>query len=430
MDNIFSQWLALCAEIGQGRYAAARALCRLSPQLTEPETSLSASQINTLDQTLAAMLARVEGRETELNHLLQRLRRAHEAGRRRQYQLAADNRQIRACWRREALLSPPLARDPAMGAILEQAQQAALQNANLVISGEAGSGKNHLARYIHGLSARAPKPFVPVSCRDMAAPLLQTELFGHSGGQGRLQQAEGGALFIDAIDAMPMKLQARMLRALRSCRRRMRAGGSAPDTRIIASTHKDLQDQIKAQKFYAPLLRRLNARSLRLPPLRRRRQDIPVLTQIFLAELAAHYPFAVTAIAPEAMQRLCHYHWPGNISELKSELEKAAFVASGEMIDAGDLSPRLAAAASGQEQNWVPEPAPGARLEAASHDDILQLLAQGKLEEEALSLERVEREHIKYVLQLSGGNKSLSARLLGISREGLRLKLKTGGYDA
>jgi DNA-binding NtrC family response regulator len=423
MDNIFSQWLALCAEIGQGRYAEARALCHFTPQITEIKTGLTPSQIQALNQTLTAMLGQVEGREAELSYLLQKLTRAQEALRYHKNQLLEANRKIRACWRQKELLSPPLARDPSMGAILEQAQQAALLDANLLISGEEGSGKRHLARYIHGLSARAAKPFVAVNCRDLAAPLLQAELFGRGAGRGRLHQADGGALFIDAIDAMPMELQARMLRLLGISRRKKRGQGVAPDARIIASTHKNLQDQVNAQKFYAPLWRRLNTLSLRLPPLRRRRRDIPVLIRMFLTELAANYPFAVTAIAPEAMQRLCRYHWPGNVSELKTELERAAFVASGEMISVQDLSPLLEAEANGQGKNGEQR-----TEDIISHHDILQLLAQGKLAADALSLERMEKEHIRHVLHISGGNKSLSARLLGISREGLRLKLKAGAH--
>ncbi len=223
---------------------------------------------------------------------------------------------------------------PAMEALLAEARLAARSDASVLIQGESGTGKELLARAIHRASPRHGKPFVALNCGAMPAELLESELFGHVKGAftgatrehpGLFQSAEGGTLFLDEIGDMPAALQVKLLRVLQEGE--VRAVGAtetrAIDVRIVSATHRDLEQAIADGEFRADLYYRLNVVTLALPPLRERREDIPLLGQYFLGALAAKYQRRIRGFAPDALEMLTKADWPGNIRQLHNVLEQS-----------------------------------------------------------------------------------------------------------
>ena len=218
----------------------------------------------------------------------------------------------------------------------------------MLIGGESGTGKELVARAIHRNSPRANKPFVAINCAAIPEGLLESELFGHEKGaftgasaqkKGRLEMADGGVVFLDEIGELAPALQVKLLRVLQE-REFERVGGSRPisvDIRLIAATNKDLEAAVKARTFREDLYYRLNVVSLECPPLRDRREDIPVLAEYFVAKFAAKCKVKAKRISPEAMAGLVNYDWPGNVRELENAIERALVLGVSEMIEPEDL---------------------------------------------------------------------------------------------
>ena len=276
----------------------------------------------------------------------------------------------------------------------------------VLITGPSGTGKELAARTIHQWSLRAEGPFVPIHCGAIPENLLEDELFGHVRGAytdartdrpGRFQQADGGTLFLDEIGTMPMNLQVKLLRVIQE--REFTPLGSTrtqkADFRLLAATNENLEDLVEQKRFREDLFYRLNVIPVTLPPLRERKEDIPLLVDHFLDRLEAEMKRRVK-VSPEAMSALLAHDWPGNVRELRNVLERGAVVAQGDVVKPSDLG--LAPA---------PARAPGAN-------------APG----EPVSLEEVEKRHISEVLSHTGGNVSQAARLLGIDRVTLYNKIK------
>ena len=326
-----------------------------------------------------------------------------------QQSLVRENAVLRKALKKEHRFRDLVSKSPAMQRVFELAQMAARSNSTILVLGESGSGKEVLARTIHAESPRSEGPFVAVSCAALTESLLESELFGHEKGaftgaiarrKGKFEAAHGGTLFLDEVGDISPKLQLDLLRVLEE-RKFQRVGGNEPievDVRVVAATNRDLKKAVAEGSFREDLFYRLNVIPVTLPPLRERKEDIPILVDHFLDRLEAELKRRVQ-VSPEAMAALLAHDWPGNVRELRNVLERGAVVAQGDVIKPSDLglAPSAARPASGN--------APG----------------------EPPTLEDVERRHIAEVLQHTGGNVSQAARLLAIDRVTLYNKIKKFG---
>jgi DNA-binding NtrC family response regulator len=301
-------------------------------------------------------------------------------------------------------------KSPAMQAVFELARSAARSSSTILILGESGTGKEVLARAVHAESPRADGPFVDVSCAALTESLLESELFGHEKGsftgasarrKGKFEVAHGGTLFLDEVGDIGPKLQLDLLRVLEE-RRFQRIGGNETlevDVRIIAATNKDLKKAVAAGTFREDLFYRLDVIPITLPPLRDRKEDIPLLASRFLERLAVELKKPIEGLSAEALEALLAQPWRGNVRELRNVLERGAVVARTPVVQLSDLG----------------LPPPGAAPAAG---------AAGEKGGALPSLDEVEKKHIAAVLASTGGNVSASARVLGIDRVTLYNKMR------
>ena len=239
-------------------------------------------------------------------------------------------------------------RAESMREVLERINTIAQVKSTVLITGESGTGKELAARGIHGLSARRGKPFIPVNCGAIPESLLESELFGHEKGaftgatsrrRGMFELADGGSLFLDEIGEMPQMLQTRLLRVLET-KRFMRVGGDSEievNVRVIAATNQELRDAVRRGRFRKDLYYRLNVLLVRMPPLRERRGDIPILVRRFIDEFSRTHERDFKGLSAEAMQILLDYEWPGNVRELRNLVESMVVLAPGSVIQADDI---------------------------------------------------------------------------------------------
>ncbi|MFL5614207.1 MAG: sigma-54-dependent transcriptional regulator [Gemmatimonadaceae bacterium] len=329
-----------------------------------------------------ARLMTVLGTQVELGRALRRARR-----------LESENRLLK----RDNL--PRLIADsPKMKPILQLMERVGPSDANVLITGEHGTGKELVAQWLHASSARAQKPFIPVNMGGLSEGLFESELFGHVKGSftdaktdrvGRFELADTGTIFLDEIGNVPLALQAKLLRVLQTGDVE-RVGSSKArhvDVRVISATNARLNEEVAASRFREDLLFRINTIELHLPPLRERREDVPPLAMHFLRRHAARYRKHVTGFDPGAMQVLLEHAWPGNIRELDHAIERAVLLAQADQLRPVDLALRGASAAA-------------PRLED-------------------LTLEEVERLLIQKALSRYDGNVSRAAQALGLSRSAL-----------
>ena len=301
---------------------------------------------------------------------------------------------------------------PAMKDVFDVVQQVAPTRATVLLRGESGTGKELIAKAIHQLSPRASQPMVTVHCAALAATLLESELFGHEKGSftgaherriGRFEQAQGGTLFLDEIGEIDAAIQIKLLRFLGE-RTFERVGSNktlTADVRLITATNKNLEEQVKAGRFREDLFFRLRVVEIVLPPLRERAGDIPMLAQGFLREFAKENGKAVNDFTADALTALIACPWPGNVRELRTAIEHAVVLCRGERISARDLPPSVRTGAG---------PAAGAEPSA--------LLARG-----ALTVKEAEKQLIIRALKETVGNRTLTARKVGMSRRTLHRKL-------
>jgi transcriptional regulator with PAS, ATPase and Fis domain len=280
---------------------------------------------------------------------------------------------------------------------------------NVLITGESGTGKELVAKAIHYNSERRDAPFVPVNCAAIPEALLESELFGHVKGaftdaktdkRGLFEEAQKGTLFLDEISELPLLLQAKLLRAIQEREiRRVGATRAMPvDVRIIAATNLNLAEEVKAKRFREDLFYRLNVIEIRLPPLRERREDIPLLVEAFLKKCAEASHKEVRGMNEAALALLIDHAWPGNVRELENVIERAVTLARGEKIIPEDL----------------PSAIQGVRGERRVIDESAERI---------LPLQEVEKAYILRILEKTGGNKYQAAQALGIDRKTLYRKL-------
>jgi DNA-binding NtrC family response regulator len=326
--------------------------------------------------------------------------------------LRRDNEHLRRQVQTRYSLPGIIARSPEMQRVLALVARVAPSDATVLIQGESGTGKELIAKAIHQASPRASHPFVAVNCAALPEPLLESEIFGHVKGaftgavaakRGLLEEAQGGTFFLDEIGEMPPSLQVKLLRALQE-REIRRVGATQPivlNVRIVAATNRDLGQAIRDGRFREDLYYRLNVVPVVLPPLRERREDIPVLAEHFLSRASERHGRTLR-LAPAATARLLSYAWPGNVRELENAIERASILANGELVGPEDLPPHIAS---------------GAGLGPAPTLPAQQNLAE------------VEKAHILQTLERCGWNHSRAAEALGIGRTTLWRKLKEYGLE-
>lgn len=318
-----------------------------------------------------------------------------------------------------------IAGDPSMRMVIDMAEKVAPSAASVLITGESGTGKEVLAKHIHRKSSRSGGNFVAVNCAAIPDTLLESELFGHEKGAftgavarrlGKFEEANGGTLLLDEISEMDLRLQAKLLRAIQE-REIDRVGGSQPvkvDVRILATSNRNMEDEVKNKRFREDLYFRLNVMSIRIPTLRERPQDIKPLAEFFAAKFSEANGLTPRSIAPSALQTLQSHHWRGNVRELENTMHRAVLMAKTNVIEPDavilsgqSLSPHEQAAGS-----------PASRAAAA----ISSAGVGGSLVGRTVA--DVERDLIIDTLSHCLGNRTHAANILGISIRTLRNKLK------
>jgi DNA-binding NtrC family response regulator len=310
-----------------------------------------------------------------------------------------------------------IGRSPAMVAVFKAIGLVAPADEPVLVLGESGTGKELVANAIHRNSHRAAGPFVKVNCAALSPTLLESELFGHEKGaftgavarrRGRFEQAHGGTLFLDEVGELGLDLQAKLLRVLQGGTFE-RVGGEetlSADVRVAAATNRDLKARVGAGEFREDLYYRLDVVSLTLPPLRERRDDIPLLAEHVVRQLARKHGWPGLALAPEATAELARRDWPGNVRELRNALARAAILARGRVVRAEHLVADHEAV-----------PAPTAHAPAGNPLDLRAAVAA------------TERRVIRQALEQAGGHRTRAAALLGISRRQLFDKVRAYGLE-
>jgi two-component system, NtrC family, response regulator AtoC len=313
---------------------------------------------------------------------------------------------------------------PAIRQIYAVVEKVANTPSTVLISGESGTGKELIARALHENSNRHAGPFIKINCAAIPKTLMESELFGYDKGAftgavgakpGRFELAHGGTLFLDEIGEIPIEMQVKLLRVLQESEFE-RVGGIKTikvDVRLVTATNRDLLEEIGAGNFREDLFYRLNVVPIQIPPLRERREDIPLLADHFIAKFNERLKKQIVAISPEAVEQLVAYNWPGNIRELENLMERTILFCEGPEIRVSDLPPEIvgvAVPASAVTTEEGPRPAAGSLKEAVRAET-----------------ERVERELIQRALDATGGNVTQAARKLKISRKSLQTKMKELG---
>ncbi len=327
-------------------------------------------------------------------------------------ELKSENRALRRELKRKYSFAEIIGKSEALQGVFRIIEKVADTNAGILIQGESGTGKELVARSIHFNSQRAAKPFLAVNCGALPESLLESELFGHAKGaftgantdkKGLFRSSDGGTLLLDEIGEMPLVLQVKLLRALQE--QEVTPVGSSTavkfDTRIIAATNKNLETEVAENRFREDLFYRLNVIEINLPPLRARREDIPLLIKHFIAKIAREQNTAEKPIEPQAMAALVNFSWQGNIRELNNAIDRA-FILSGEEIDLDALPPKI-------------------KLDARNNFEMRD--PQGLRP----TLEEIERRYILEILKSVGDDKTAAAEILGIDLSTLYRRLKR--YD-
>ena len=348
-----------------------------------------------------------------LDHLAAVVRKALEV-----QQLREENARLREELGRRYRIENIIGTGPKMQEILAAVMRVAPTRTTVLLCGESGVGKDLIARAIHYHSPRAEQPFVKINCTTIPENLMESELFGYEKGAftgavasrpGKFEQADKGTVFLDEIGDVPPAVQVKLLRVLQD-REFERLGSNRTrqiDVRVIAATNADLRRALEEGNFREDLYYRLNVFPITIPPLRERREDIPLLAERFLRKFAAETGSRVEEISPEAMQKLVEYHWPGNVRELENVIERSLLYADGKVLLPEHI--RL---------DYAPR-----RLnngQAAPADGFLP---------EGMTLEQYEQHLIREALRRAGGNKSQAARLLGLTRNALRYRLSQMGLE-
>ncbi|PLY01056.1 MAG: two-component system response regulator [Desulfuromonas sp.] len=305
----------------------------------------------------------------------------------------------------------------------------------VLITGESGTGKELVARAIHYNSPRLGKPFIALNCAAIPRELLESELFGHEKGAftdakerraGKFEQAHGGTLFLDEIGDMPLELQAKLLRVLQE-KEITRTGGNSTlsvDVRIIAATNQDLEEKVRSKAFREDLYYRLNVVPIPLPPLRDRKDDIPLLIDFFIGHANEELDTDISGCTEEALNLLVSYDWPGNIRQLENAIRRAVLLSSDSALTPEDF-PDMTGDVSGRESDSSLENLIAGKL----HSSLAQMDVNELDDLYEMVLYQMERPLIRIILEKTRGNQVRTAEILGINRNTLRKKIQTLGID-
>ncbi|TVQ97220.1 MAG: sigma-54-dependent Fis family transcriptional regulator [Deltaproteobacteria bacterium] len=350
-----------------------------------------------------------------MNALLAQVEKALEVSR-----LAQDNLALREALSERRGFGDLVGRSATMKRLYELVGRIAPTRTTVLITGESGTGKELLARAIHRTSDRAAAPFVPVNCGAIPETLIESELFGHVKGaftgaqaarEGLFRSAHGGTLFLDEVGELPPATQVKLLRVLQE-RTVKRVGAEREeevDCRVLAATNRDLREQVESGAFREDLYYRLNVIELRVPPLRDRREDIPLLARHFVQRFAAEMGRDITDIAPDAMEALLAHRFPGNVRELENLMERAVTLELDRRVTLASLPPTLQARGGGSAPTPLLLPDAGVSLDAV--------------------LAEVEQNLLRQALERTGGNRTEAARLLGITFRSMRYRLAKHDMD-
>ncbi|MGD8255033.1 MAG: sigma-54 dependent transcriptional regulator [Syntrophobacterales bacterium] len=332
--------------------------------------------------------------------------------------LRKENRLLQQSVRERFSFAQMIGRSPPMQEIFATIEKVADYKTSVLITGESGTGKELIAKAIHYNSSRADKPLVTVNCGAIPETLLESELFGHKKGsftdaikdkRGLFQEAHGGSIFLDEIGELPRPLQVKLLRALQE-EEIKRVGDTQSiniDIRVLAATTKDLAEEVKNGRFRDDLYYRINVLHVVVPPLRKRSEDIPLLTQHFIEKISKRLHSEVDEVSPAAASAFQRYDWPGNVRELENFIERAMVMAGGRTIELEDLPPHLQPKAEPEEY-------------LANEENLSIKEASRKL----------ERTLIRRALEKTGGNRTQAAKILEISHPALLYKIKAYELDS
>jgi len=330
-------------------------------------------------------------------------------------EVRSENVQLRRQLQDDSSLESIIGSSEAMQRIFAIVRKIAATDSTILIGGESGTGKELIARAIHFMSGRADKPFVGVNCGALPENLLESELFGHVKGSftgairdkdGLFKVAESGTIFLDEVAEITPALQVKLLRALQE-REFLAVGGTSPvkvDVRVLAATNRDLEEEVERGTFRPDLYYRLNVIPLTVPPLRDRREDIPLLMRYFMQRLADKRGLPIKGVTKDALELLCEYDWPGNVRELENVLERMVLLEDRDTLDRDSLPEKL-----------VQNPDRGAKS-----------FFEGK---PRATLEELEREYLLQVLESTGWQKKKASSILGINASTLYRKIQRYGLD-
>jgi DNA-binding NtrC family response regulator len=339
--------------------------------------------------------------------------------------LQRDHRELLDRVQREFAFENLIGTGPAMQRVFETIRKVAETDLTVLVRGESGTGKELVAQALHNRSQRRNRPFVAVNCAAISRELVESELFGHEKGaftgadarrQGRFEAADGGTIFLDEIGDMPLETQAKVLRVLQE-RSFDRVGGTKPitvDVRVVAATHRNLEEEVRQGRFREDLYYRLRVVETTLPPLRERLADVPALALRFLEQVNERLGREKQRLSEAALARLARHRWPGNVRELRNAIEQASVLASGTLIDEGDL--RLDDAPAAPPRSAAPTP-----IAAASGDAVPFAEAKRR------AVEGFERDFLLRALRAHGGNISRAAESIGMVRQSLQQKIRELG---
>ena len=403
--------LADAAELGLG-------LCEIAGSLAEAPALVVLAGFSSARDAVEAVrrgVAQYLERPLTMEQIAMALERAAAAR-----ALEIENRRLRRDLGLRFSIGNLISRDPAMARVAEIVGAVADTRANVLISGESGTGKTQLARAIHQASARRDGAFVELNCGALPPPLLESELFGHARGAftgavrdkpGRFEVADGGTLFLDEIASAGLDLQVKLLRAIQD-RAFERVGESQTrtvDVRVIAASNKDLEAEVHAARFREDLFWRLNVIHLRLPALRERRADVPLLAEHFLERFTKQHGRDKATLSPDVIAALVAHEWPGNVRELENAVERAVLLGRAAALKPADFGLK-----SVHGSHAAPTPA----LPQREH---------GRTQPLRTALELPERELVERALSLAGGHRMRAAALLGVTRGTLFNKMRKYG---
>ncbi|MFW5920636.1 MAG: sigma-54-dependent transcriptional regulator [Polyangiales bacterium] len=388
-------------------------LCRELEARSSTATVIVMSAYGSVDLAIEAMNAGAYdyvSKPFKQDEVLLALKKAEE-----RESLRRENRALREQVRKSHQLDEMLGKSEAMQKVFRTIEKVAEYTTTVLVQGESGTGKELVARALHRSSPRKDKPFVPVNCGAIPDQLLESELFGHKRGaftdahgdkRGLFEEADGGTLFLDEVGELPLQLQVKLLRVLQEGT--IRALGATKDkqvdVRLVAATVRDLHHEVQQGRFREDLFYRLNVLQVYVPPLRERKDDIPLLLEHFIEDDNRRLGTGIRGIGPKARKLIMDYHWPGNVRELENVIERAVVLADGDVIEAGDLPDRLR------------EPT----------DPVAATLASGDLSIKKTS-RYIEEQLIRKALDKTAGNRTQAAKLLEISHRALLYKIKDYG---